>query len=70
MRFMLAIAIVAPLAVFILLSPWFSGRIATLPWLAVFAIGGLLRLAGVIWLIHIFSGPSEESSPWRYRGHR
>jgi hypothetical protein len=77
MRFMLAIAIVVPPAALLLLSPWLSGGMEGFfnPWLGgwglpVFAVGGVLWLAGVIWMIRIFRGPSEGPSPWRYRGRR
>lgn len=34
---------------------------------AIQALGAGLWLAGVIWMIRIFRGPSDEALPWRYR---
>jgi hypothetical protein len=31
------------------------------------AVGAGLWLAGVMWMIRIFRGPSDEPRPWRYR---
>lgn len=34
---------------------------------AILAVGVGLWLAGVVWMIRIFRGPSDNPHPWRYR---
>jgi hypothetical protein len=35
---------------------------------SILAVGAALWLAGVIWMIRIMRGPSDDPPPWRYRG--
>jgi hypothetical protein len=72
---LLAFAILAPLAAFLFLSTWLSGTMGNPPnvgqvaplVLLILAVGVVLWVAGVIWILRIFRGPSDEPPPWRYR---
>jgi hypothetical protein len=74
-RFMLAFAIVAlPAALYWLAAmqpATMGGHTASpgLDWVggSILAVGAGLWFAGVIWMIRIFRGPSDDSPPWRYR---
>jgi hypothetical protein len=74
---MLAFAIVSLPAVspwLIWLQPGMMGPMLTadpgLDWGAIAtAVGAALWVAGVIWMIRIFRGPSDDPPPWRYRDH-
>lgn len=74
MRIALATVLLMPLALAVL---WLSEPkpVGSLPYdasfgwvgLAVFAVGVLLWLVGVVWMFRIVRGPGDEAPPWRYR---
>jgi len=70
-RFLLAFAIVAvPAALFWLVAmPVTMGGYRGPDWVgvAIPAVGAGLWFAGVIWMIRIIRGPSDDPPPWRYR---
>jgi hypothetical protein len=73
-RFMLAFAVVSlPAALFWLdamKAGTMGGHTAGPPYgvgAAILAVGAGLWFAGVIWMIRIFRGPSDNPPPWRYR---
>jgi hypothetical protein len=74
-RFMLAFAIGAlPATLYwlVAMQPGTMGggtTIGGLDWVgaANMAVGVGLWFAGVIWMIRIFRGPSDDPPPWRYR---
>ena len=73
-RVALATVILLPVALALL---WLSEPkpVGSLPYdarfgwvgMAVFAVGVLLWLIGVLWMLRIFRGPGVEPPPWRYR---
>ena len=74
-RFMLAFAIVAPPAALywlVAMQPVTMGGHTASPGpdrvgVAILAVGAGLWLAGVIWMIRIIRGPSDDPLPSRYR---
>ena len=72
---MLATAIIAPPAALYWLAAMQSNMIGVMmespppDWgsVSILAVGVGLWLAGVIWMIRIFRGPSDNPPPWRYR---
>ena len=69
-RIMLAAVILLPVAVAML---WLLPSLTSQPNPAgavmpvVFAVGAVLWLVGLVWMIRIFRGPRDEPPPWRYR---
>jgi hypothetical protein len=75
-RIMLAFAIVAPPTAWLWLVAMQPDTIAPMfaanperDWVdgAILAVGAGLWFAGVIWMIRIFRGPSDDRPRWRYR---
>jgi hypothetical protein len=72
---LLAFAILAAPAALLLLSSWLSATMSNpssnvglvVPPVLILAVGAVLWFVGVIWVIRIFRGPSDEPPPWRYR---
>jgi hypothetical protein len=73
-RLALATVILLPVALAVL---WFSAPkpIGSMPYdphfgwagTAIFAVGVLIYLIGVVWMLRIFRGSRDEAPPWRYR---
>jgi hypothetical protein len=73
-RFMLAFAVVSLPAALFWLDAMKAGTIGgdsagplNGVGAAILAVGVGLWFAGVIWMIRIFRGPSDNAPPWRYR---
>jgi hypothetical protein len=64
---MLAVAFLLPVAVALLWlsAPQPNPAEAVMP--VVFAVGAILWLVGVVWMLRIMRGPREEPPAWRYR---